>query len=166
MGTVFIRASFIAMLAGVVLCAAPSRAQPPALDEIPLALRPWVPWVLADQATYGCTPVESAAPSDLARDPICVWPASLRLEILATGANFAIEATADRGYALTLPGSGRVWPIDVRVDAHAAPVVAQGDGLRDGLLKAPPVVVSQQRLQIASTPKFSSMLIGPLQRLK
>ncbi len=117
-----------AALAAVSLCSVSlGSAQPLEPDEIPPALRPWVPWVLADQTTYGCTPSESAVGLGAESDPICVWPSSLRVELASGGATFAMEVTADREYALTLPGSGRTWPLDVRVDGRAASLVSSSD---------------------------------------
>lgn len=114
-----------AALAAVLALGSSASAQTLAPEAIPPVLRPWVPWVLADQATYGCTNAESAVGASEGIDPICVWASSLRVEVQGDGATFAMEVTADREYALTLPGSGRVWPLDVRVDGHAVPVGSQ-----------------------------------------
>lgn len=118
--------SWVALGLAVALLASSSTARAQALDpeEIPPALRPWVPWVLAEDATYGCTRAESAAGATPDAAPICVWPAALRIEVGASGASFALELTSDREHAVELPGAGREWPTDVRVDGHAAPVLA------------------------------------------
>ncbi|MFO0681256.1 MAG: hypothetical protein U0234_04355 [Sandaracinus sp.] len=120
-----VRAGLLAAAAlGVLAVVAPARAQSLDPEEIPPALRPWVPWVLAEDATYGCTAVGSAAGADVAGDPICVWPTSLRIEVGPSGASFALELTSDREHAVELPGAGREWPTDVRIDGHATPVLA------------------------------------------
>jgi hypothetical protein len=117
----------LAALSFFSLAGSSALAQPPTEAEIPPALRPWAAWALADHPTYGCTSAESAAGDGGGGDPICVWPASLRVEIVQGGATFAMDVTLDRGYGLTLPGSGRVWPLDVRIDGRAAPVVSDAD---------------------------------------
>jgi hypothetical protein len=89
-------------------------AQPVSRDELPPALRPWVPWVLDQAPALGCATVQG--------QPVCVWPGQLRLDLGGSGGSFALEVQADRAAFLRLPGSAQQWPQEVRLDATPAPV--------------------------------------------
>jgi hypothetical protein len=91
-------------------------AQPIAMEEIPETLRPWVPWALHDELTYGC----SLGPNGAAR---CDWPSSLRLEVDDTEARFVLDVTVDRRFDVPIPGSSERWPIEVEVDGTRAAVL-------------------------------------------
>ena len=117
------------MLVVLSTLAAPLQAQPLPLSEVPPELRAWVPWALDTAPNYGCTLGDGALGNDaniLASDPICVWPGELVVTVGASEAGFVLDATSDRRTALGLPGGGRNWPVDVRVDGRAAVVLVQG----------------------------------------
>ncbi len=103
---------------------AASAQQPPV--PVPEVLTPWVPWVLADAPLYGCTLATAATDSDRTRDPICVWPGELRIEVGEGGATFTLLGSSDRRHAFALPGSERIQPVDVRLDGRPAVVLTEG----------------------------------------
>ena len=57
-------------------------------SRVPPALEPWVPWVLSNESTYGCTSPTAATEGDRMGEPICVWPGELRIEVAAGGATW------------------------------------------------------------------------------
>jgi hypothetical protein len=93
---------------------------------IPPALTPWVPWVLAGEMSYGCTTSRGATDGDRAREPICVWPGELRIEVLEGGAAFVLQGSSDRDTLFALPGSDRIQPVDVTLDGRPAVVLTEG----------------------------------------
>ena len=114
--------------------APPARAADPsvtanALARVPLALQPWISWVLREPADWRC-PVDYADP----KQRRCVWPTALSLNLDARGGDFNLQARTDAEGWLTLPGDRRHWPQEVRLDELPAPVLE-----RDGrpALKAP-----------------------------
>ena len=122
-------ARWLTLLALVLLTqASRAFAQPIAQTDIPPELRPWVPWVL-EETMYGCTLRDTASlgndvnPTGGAATTICVWPGDLRVRVTNEGGTFELEATSDRRAPLTLPGGGRRWPVDVRVDGAPAVVL-------------------------------------------
>jgi hypothetical protein len=115
-------APFIVQGLGAVLAliaATAAGAQPISRDEVPPALRPWIPWVLDEVPTLGCAMVQGQA--------VCLWPGQLDLDLGRTGGTFRLDLQADRPVELRLPGGAEVWPQDVRVDGSPAPVFARGD---------------------------------------
>jgi hypothetical protein len=105
-----------------------AHAQPLPQADVPPELRAWIPWALDTAPNYGCTIGDAATGNDaniLEADPICVWPGELTLTVGATEATFALDATSDRRTALGLPGGGRNWPVEVRVDGQPAVVLVQ-----------------------------------------
>ena len=95
-------------------------------SRVPPALEPWVPWVLSNESTYGCTRPTAATEGDRMGEPICVWPGELRIEVAAGGATFTLLGSSDRRHAFALPGSERIQPIDVRLDGRPAAVLTEG----------------------------------------
>jgi len=93
---------------------------------VPPALAPWVPWVLAGETNYGCTMARAATEGDRMRDPICVWPGELRIEVLEGGASFVLQGSSDRETLFALPGSDRIQPVDVTLDGRPAVVLTEG----------------------------------------
>lgn len=89
---------------------------------VPDALRPWVPWVLHDQEEALCP---RPLGEDDADEKMCAWPARLRLELRAKGGGFVSVVRAFRRMSVALPGSGKHWPQDVRVDGQPAVVLAK-----------------------------------------
>lgn len=96
------------------------RAQP--LDEgsLPPSLRPWVPWVLANEPTYGCTRVGEALE--------CAFPGALELALEGTSLRFSLAVTLDRKRLVALPGGEGEWPVEVREGNTPRAVLASADG--------------------------------------
>lgn len=119
--------SFSVLGASLVQAQAPRPPQQPSPRvPVPEVLAPWVPWVLADDATYGCTLAAAATDADRAREPICVWPGELRIEVGTGGASFVLLGSSDRRHAFALPGSERIQPVDVTLDGRPAVVLTEG----------------------------------------
>ena len=113
----------LALAAALLAGREPASAQPISRDDLPPSLRPWVPWVLDQLPTLGC--------ADRARrQPVCLWPGQLRLELGATGGSLQLDLVADRAADVRLPGSSDAWPQDVRVDGAPAPVFDKDGGPR------------------------------------
>lgn len=93
--------------------------QAPAVPDV---LRPWIPWVLHDQEEALCPRPLGEDDSD---EKVCAWPARLRLELRAKGGGFVSVIRAFRRMSVALPGSGKHWPQDVRVDGQPAVVLAK-----------------------------------------
>ncbi len=71
----------VCLLLGSVV--SPSVAEPLADDEVPEALRSWVPWVLHDKAPRACSHLANGTQRR------CVWAGPLTLELDADGGRFA-----------------------------------------------------------------------------
>ncbi|MGE0315831.1 MAG: hypothetical protein AB7P21_29810 [Lautropia sp.] len=93
-------------------------AGPMPRDQVPEALRDWVPWVLHANPDAGC-PVRFDA--DVRE---CVWAGSLDVAIDARGASFRQTVSAFRDTRFTLPGDTAHWPTDVVLDGEPARWVA------------------------------------------
>ncbi len=90
------------------------------LASVPPELKPWIPWVLAGHETSQCVARD--------KDPLCLFPGSLSLDVRAKSAEFELLAWADAPARLRLPGSVAHWPERVSVDGKSA-VVLDADGL-------------------------------------
>src|SRR3981081_3148508 len=101
----------LAVLAGIP---SSSGAQPLPERDLPPALRPWAAWVRDEIPDRVCTAVQGAA--------VCVWPGRLDLRRTSEGGTCTLEAYADRGLDLRLPGDAQRWPQDVRMDGRPAVV--------------------------------------------
>ena len=118
-----------------------AEAQPFPEKDVPPALRGWVPWALDEARDRVCPAVGDEA--------VCLWPGRVALGLGASGGTFVLEAWADRPLFLPLPGDGRSWPQEVRLDGVAAPVVP-----RDG---RPAVYLSAGRHRIEGRLLWSSL---------
>jgi hypothetical protein len=106
--------AFLALLAAVI-CSSDASAQ--ALDDIPPALKPWVPWVHAQDENARCPLRDGRA--------LCFWPGTLALDLGEQDGRFAFEVLSDRRLLVRLPGSTGRWPQAVRVGGKTAPVIAR-----------------------------------------
>ncbi len=88
-----------------------------AAKDVPAELRDWVPWVLWDQKDRECVPGPE-------REPGCIWPGSLELDIGAKSGRFLLYVHADAFAEVVLPGGAGVWPEEVKVDGQDAVVLA------------------------------------------
>jgi hypothetical protein len=91
------------------------RAQPRERSAIPPVLSPWIDWVLVDNEEALCPDVDGVR--------ICVWPASLALDVRETSATFTLAVSTNRRTRVRLPGSSEHWPLDVRVGSVPAVVI-------------------------------------------
>jgi hypothetical protein len=124
-------AALAATLFVLELHATPASAQPMPEADVPPALRPWIPWAL-EGSSHQCATRDGALGNDAnpfagGAEPVCVWPGDLGLVVAADGGSFTLEVTSDHRVPQALPGRGRHWPIDVRVDGRAAVVLATGE---------------------------------------
>lgn len=104
----------LTLAAALAAAVSPASAQPLSREDLPPALRPWVPWVLDQVPTLGCATVQGQA--------VCLWPGQLKLDLGPSGGTFGLDLQADRAVDLRLPGSAEHWPQDVRLDGSPAPV--------------------------------------------
>jgi len=95
--------------------------------EVPPALDAWRDWVLEGQEHLRCPFLGSGSYGDPAQHA-CAWPQRLRLVTGAGGGRFSIAYTAFVATWLPLPGDSEHWPLSVRVDGTAQPVVEHGGG--------------------------------------
>ena len=93
--------------------------------SVPEALRPWIDWVLAEDAEHGC-PFLTAT-----EERRCTWSGPLALDVDADGARFTQSfEVSSRGAWVMLPGDAASWPEQVRADGQPLAVVANpGDGM-------------------------------------
>lgn len=91
-------------------------------EDIPEALRPWIPWVLHDQQERTCT-----LRSDSTDIPFCTWPSRLQLEVTESGAEFSQEWEIETRSLVALPGQRGLWPEEVRSAQARMEVLASGD---------------------------------------
>jgi hypothetical protein len=96
-------------------------------QEVPPALEDWRDWALHGQEHRTCPFWMNGAFGE-APHHVCAWPQRLRLEARADGASFTISWTAYADTWLPLPGDATRWPLDVRVNGTAQPVVERGGG--------------------------------------
>src|SRR5579883_517086 len=117
--------------------ARPAERTPAAAPEVavPEPLRPWVGWVLHDKEAQLC-PALLGSGEDGAR---CVWPTSLDLALDRRGGRFTGRWRLFARGTAVLPGDGKAWPQDVRVDGRPAVVVPPpgDDEGRPAVLLAP-----------------------------
>ncbi|MCU0835104.1 MAG: hypothetical protein MUC77_11845 [Chromatiaceae bacterium] len=103
----------------LVLWSTTSLGAPPAIEDVPESLRPWVPWVLHAHKDLDC-PLTYAG-----EGRTCVWPGELVLDVDDTGARFAQTVVVYREGRVALPGDREHWPQDVTADG--TPITVVGD---------------------------------------
>lgn len=97
-------------------------AAQPVRDGIPPALRPWIPWALHGHEAELC-PLLSG--EEKARS--CAWPGRLALDLNDRGGNFSQSWRLFADSFAVLPGDGRRWPQNVRINGRpAAPILREG----------------------------------------
>lgn len=84
--------------------------------SIPEPLKPWVDWVLWDDAHRVC-PTPFSDP----HKHLCFWPSRMGLQATQTGAQFDMVVTVYSETWIPLPGGSGAWPTGVR--ANDAPLV-------------------------------------------
>ncbi|MFH1176517.1 MAG: hypothetical protein V1750_03845, partial [Acidobacteriota bacterium] len=107
-------------LAAVTLIALAATAQ-----ELPPPLAGWKDWVLTGEEHRQC-PFWMGGSFGEPSSHVCAWPQRLRLDAGAKGGRFEVTWTAYADTWLPLPGDADHWPLAVRVDGAATPVVEHG----------------------------------------
>jgi hypothetical protein len=100
---------------------ASTAAAPIDLNVLPPELVPWRAWALGGKdgdQSFQC-PLYGALRS-------CAWPTALSLSVEAKRATFSFDVTTVVDETIGLPGDAEHWPLSVRVDGKAVPVVAFG----------------------------------------
>ncbi len=88
--------------------------------EIPEALKPWEGWV-----TWGEQHPDCPTPYDNADKHICFWPSRLSLSANRNEGAWTAGVTVFEETWVPLPGSGEVWPLNVRANGELIPVLAR-----------------------------------------
>jgi hypothetical protein len=88
--------------------------------EIPEALKPWEGWV-----TWGEQHPDCPTPYDNADKHICFWPSRLSLSANRNEGAWTAGVTVFEETWVPLPGSGAVWPLNVRANGELIPVLAR-----------------------------------------
>jgi len=144
-------------------------------EELPPALAGWKSWVLDGQDHRQCPFWMSGGYGEAERH-VCAWPQRLRLEAQASGGRFAVAWTAYAQTWLPLPGDAEHWPLQVRVDGAAAPVVEHDGGpavqVRAGLHRVEGALSWGQRPESLRVPAnvalvdltLDGQMVFPLQR--
>ncbi len=111
----------IAILLAFVCIATPAtvRSQEP---PVPESLRPWNEWVLRDAEHLNSPKLYTDG-----KTPIVFWPSNLSLVADNSGGSFSLEIEAFDRCWVPLPGSSRIWPVEVKVDDVEVPVNERGD---------------------------------------
>lgn len=107
---VLTRISLIALIFPLAALAAPLKP-----EQVPEPLKPWIDWVLMDQADRNC-PFRY---NDYTQKR-CVWPTELNLEIEDQEGRFSALWTVYREGWVSLPGDRKHWPQNVTVEQHSA----------------------------------------------
>jgi hypothetical protein len=146
-------ASFLAVLSVATAAASYAWAEPLRPGAVPEPLRPWVGWVLRGHEDAACPIVVSGATDD-AKEPVplshrCDWPGRLLLDLEERGGTFEQTWQVFRASWVSLPGSGRAWPQEVRVDGVPAAVVPRRD--------APAVYLNAGPHRVAGRIEWSSL---------
>ena len=109
------------IMAFIISIGAASAAPPLDLDSIPPSLEPWKAWVLHGQEDRFC-PVSY----NNGEEYKCIWPSRLNLDLDANGGRFTQQWLVFAKDWVSLPGSRKIWPQDVKVDGKAVTVVEKG----------------------------------------
>jgi len=112
----------IAVIAlGLVLAFAGTDARALSDSDIPAPLRPWKNWVLHGHEDVNCPAMHNDAGKRF-----CAWPGRLELTLNDAGGRFSQDWRVFRKGWATLPGDGKRWPQDIRVDGEPAVVSERG----------------------------------------
>ncbi len=95
-------------------------AGPITREQTPEPLRPWIDWVLYGHEEARCPFFQGA--EDRRQ---CLWPSRLALDLGDGGGRFTQGWLAYKDAWAPLPGDGRYWPQEVRLDGRPAAVTLQ-----------------------------------------
>jgi hypothetical protein len=101
----------------ILLCAAPP-APSPGDRQIPPALREWESWATWNDGHRFCP-----TPFNTADKHICFWPSRLNLQVDRAAGRWNLSVTVFSETWVPLPGSKDVWPVEVKLNGTAIPVV-------------------------------------------
>ncbi|MEM1443422.1 MAG: hypothetical protein AAGF67_13835 [Verrucomicrobiota bacterium] len=87
-------------------------------DEIPPALRSWIPWVTSQNKG-----IDTPKNYEDSGQKFPLWTSRLALEASSDGAGFSMKVASFADTWLGLPGSGRIWPQEVSLSGEMVPVV-------------------------------------------
>lgn len=114
-----VRFTFLALLAAPSLASAAAPSSTPSPNKsIPTALQDWEGW-----ATWKDDQRESPTPYFDPNKPLSVWPSRLNLQIDANGGRFDFNVTVFSQTWVSLPGGKDAWPLEVKLNGTALPVV-------------------------------------------
>lgn len=94
-------------------------ASPLVKDHTPEPLKPWVDWVLHDDASYQCPFFYNNF-----LQKRCSWPGELHLDLHATRAQFISKWQVFKENWINLPGNEKYWPQNVMVNGEPARVMS------------------------------------------
>ncbi|MCH8840067.1 MAG: hypothetical protein IH831_05205, partial [Planctomycetes bacterium] len=86
--------------------------------EIPEALKPWEAW-----GTWGDKHPDCPTPYNSADQHICFWPSRLTLSANQNEGGWAAGIRVFEETWVPLPGSGEIWPLNVRANGEVIPVL-------------------------------------------
>lgn len=112
----------LAVLLTLSSAAAASPASPPQSPErqVPRALQDWESW-----ATWSDTERFSPTPYNAANKPLSFWPSQITLQADASGGRFEMDVTLFSTSWISLPGDDHAWPIEVKANGLALPVLVR-----------------------------------------
>lgn len=87
-------------------------------QAIPTVLKPWIPWVLADQPQFECPFFYQNY-----QQKRCGWPGPMQLQLHSKYGRFANEWTLYQPDWIILPGDQHNWPQQVLIDQEQVVVV-------------------------------------------
>ncbi len=98
-----------------------SAATPDETRKIPEPLRAWEQWATWDDVHRDC-PTPYSDP----KKHLCFWPSRLELAVDRAGATLALGVTVFHETWVPLPGGAEAWPLEVKANAAALPVLEHG----------------------------------------
>src|SRR5450432_1751772 len=121
----FFRLGFTGLALMASFMSLPSRASAAPPDSkaksIPELLRAWEGWVTWGDAHQNCpTPYQDA------NKHLCFWPSRFGLQVDRAGARFDFGVTVFHDSWVPLPGGPDAWPLEVKANGAALPVVEHG----------------------------------------
>lgn len=91
-------------------------------DRVPEPLQPWIDWVLQDERDYQCPFLYNDF-----RQKLCAWPGRLQLDLGLRQGQFSSDWRVYRESWITLPGSRKHWPQNVKANEQSVPVMNRQD---------------------------------------
>ena len=111
----------LALTAAPVLAAQAATPAEAKGKSIPELLKTWESWV-----TWGDGHLNCPTPYQDANKHLCFWPSRLGLQVDRAGARFDLGVTVFHETWVPLPGGAAAWPVEVKANGAALPVVEHG----------------------------------------